>query len=47
MLNLVQWPHVVFLCESRKLFRMSLVIVVRHYTEKNIQKYTGASNQEI
>jgi len=29
MLTLVLWQHVVFLCESRTLFRMSLVMVVR------------------
>jgi len=29
MLTLVLWQHVVFLCVSRALFRMSLVIVVR------------------
>jgi len=30
MLTLVLWQHVVFLCVSRTLFRMSLVMVVRH-----------------
>jgi len=30
MLILVLWQHVVFLCVSRTLFTMSLVIVVRH-----------------
>jgi hypothetical protein len=29
MLTLVLWQHVVFLCVSRTLFRMSLVMVVR------------------
>jgi len=29
MLTLVQWQHVVFLCVSRTVFRMSLVMVVR------------------
>ena len=29
MFTSVLWQHVVFLCVSRKLFRMSLVIVVR------------------
>ena len=29
MLTLVLWQHVVFLCVSRTVFRMSLVMVVR------------------
>jgi len=29
MVTLVLWQHVVFLCVSRTLFRMSLVMVVR------------------
>ena len=29
MLTLVLWQHVVFLCVSRTLFRMSVVMVVR------------------
>ena len=30
MLTYVLWQHVVFLCVSRAVFRMSLVMVVRH-----------------
>jgi len=30
MLSLVLWQHVMFLCVSCTLFRMSLVMVVRH-----------------
>jgi len=30
MLTLMLWQHVVFVCVSRTLFRMSVIMIVRH-----------------